>query len=202
MGRLRSGKNWTCQQPGLLPFRTKTNKSGLMNKRKTYPYWNPYIVGVGIGLLIILSFVVTGRGLGAVGAFNGIIASLVHAIAPDYALSKGAYSTYLSGVEHPLKDWVVIEIAGVCIGGLFSGIVSGRFKFEVIKGPGISNVTRLIFAFSGGLLMAFAAKFTRGCTSGLALSGGSVLSPGAWLFMISVFIGGYSVAWIMKKAWN
>ncbi len=100
-----------------------------MNKRKTYPYWNPYIVGVGIGLLIILSFVVTGRGLGAVGAFNGIIASLVHAIAPDYALSKGAYSTYLSGVQHPLKDWVVIEIAGVCIGGLLSGIVSGRFKF-------------------------------------------------------------------------
>ena len=173
-----------------------------MNKRKTYPYWNPYIVGVGIGLIIILSFVVTGRGLGAVGAFNGILASLVHAFAPDYALSKGAYSVYLSGVEHPLKDWVVIEIAGVCIGGLLSGIVSGRFKFEVIKGPGISNMTRLILAFSGGLLMAFAAKFTRGCTSGLALSGGSVLSPGAWLFMISVFIGGYSVAWIMKKAWN
>jgi len=173
-----------------------------MNNRKIFPYWNPYIVGVGIGLLIILSFVVTGRGLGAVGAFNGIIASVVHAIAPEYALSKGAYSAYLSGVEHPLKDWVVIEIAGVCLGGLLSGIVSGRFKFEVIKGPGISNVSRLIFAFSGGLLMAFAAKFTRGCTSGLALSGGSVLSPGAWLFMISVFIGGYSVAWIMKKAWN
>lgn len=50
--------------------------------------------------------------------------------------------------------------------------------------------------------MAYAAKFTRGCTSGLALSGGSVLSPGAWLFMISVFIGGYSIAWLMKKVWN
>ena len=105
-------------------------------------------------------------------------------------------------MDHPLKDWVVIEIAGVCIGGLLSGIVSRRFKFEVIKGPRISNVTRLIFAFSGGLLMAYAAKFTRGCTSGLALSGGAVLSPGAWLFMISVFIGGYSIAWLMKKVWN
>ena len=173
-----------------------------MGKRKSYPYWNPYVVGVGIGLLIILSFLVTGRGLGAVGAFNGLLASLVHAIAPDYALSKAALSTYVSGVEHPLKDWVIIEIAGVCIGGLLSGIVSGRFKFEVIKGPGISNTSRLLLAFSGGLLMAFAAKFTRGCTSGLALSGGSVLSPGAWLFMFSVFIGGYSVAWLMKKAWN
>jgi hypothetical protein len=173
-----------------------------MRKRNPRPYWNPYIVGVGIGLLIILSFLVTGRGLGAIGAFNGILASLVHAVAPDYALSKNALATYVSGVEHPLKEWVVIEIAGVCIGGLLSGIVSGRFRFEVIKGPGITKVSRLILAFSGGLLMAYAAKFTRGCTSGLALSGGSVLSPGAWLFMFSVFIGGYSVAWIMKKAWN
>jgi len=173
-----------------------------MKTRKVKPYWNPYIVGAGIGLLIILSFLVTGRGLGAVGAFNGLLASLVHAVAPDYALSRAALASYVSGVEHPLKDWVVIEIAGVCIGGLLSGIVSGRFKFEVIKGPGISKFSRLILAFSGGLLMAYAAKFTRGCTSGLALSGGSVLSPGAWMFMFSVFIGGYSVAWLMKKAWN
>lgn len=173
-----------------------------MNKRKSQPYWNPYIVGIGIGFLIILSFLVKGRGLGAIGAFNGILASVAHAIAPDYALSKAALAGYVSNVEHPLRDWVVIEIAGVCIGGLLSGIVSGRFKFEVIRGPRISNISRLVFAFSGGLLMAFAAKFTRGCTSGLALSGGSVLSPGAWLFMISVFIGGYAVAWTMKKAWN
>ena len=174
----------------------------LMKKREPQPYWNPYIVGFGIGLLIILSFFVTGRGLGAVGAFNGILATLVHAIAPEYALSNPVYSSYVAGVDHPLKDWVVIEIAGVCLGGLLSGIVSGRFKFEVIKGPRISNLSRLALAFSGGLLMAFAAKFTRGCTSGLALSGGSVLSPGAWLFMISVFIGGYAIAFLMRKAWN
>lgn len=173
-----------------------------MRNRQPAPYWNPYIVGVGIGLLIIVSFLVTGRGLGAIGAFNGIIASLIHAIAPEYALSNPVHSTYISGVDHPLRDWVVIEIAGVCLGGLVSGIASGRFKFEVIKGPQISNWTRLILAFSGGLLMAFAAKFTRGCTSGLALSGGSVLSPGAWLFMISVFVGGYSIAFLMRKVWN
>lgn len=177
-------------------------KTMLMNNRQPYPYWNPYIAGVGIGIVIILSFVVTGRGLGAIGAFNGIVASVVNAFAPDYALSNPVYSGYVEGVDHPLKDWVIIEIAGVCLGGLISGIVSRRFKFEVIKGPKISNLNRLILAFSGGMLMAFAAKFTRGCTSGLALSGGSVLSPGAWLFMISVFIGGYSIAFLMKKAWN
>ena len=118
--------------------------------KKANPYWNPYVVGVGIGLLIILSFLVTGRGLGAVGAFNGLLASFVHAIAPDYALSNSSFATYVAGVDHPLKDWVVIEIAGVCIGGLLSGLASRRFKFEVIRGPGISSASRLIFAFSGG----------------------------------------------------
>lgn len=173
-----------------------------MGNRKPYPYWNPYVVGVGLGLLIILTFSVTGRGLGAIGAFSGLVASLVHAIAPDHALSNGAYATYVAGVEHPLKDWVVIEVAGICLGGLLSGLFSGRFRFEVIKGPRISSLSRLILAFSGGLLMAFAAKLTRGCTSGLALSGGSVLSPGAWMFMFSVFIGGYSIAFLLRKAWN
>ena len=60
-----------------------------------------YIISTAIILLIILSFLVTGRGLGAVGAFNGVLASLVHALAPDFALSKAAFSTYVSGVEHP-----------------------------------------------------------------------------------------------------
>lgn len=163
---------------------------------------NPYIVGVGIGLLIILSFFVTGRGLGAIGAFSSFVASIVNAIAPDHAASNEVYAGYLGGAKSPLRDWVVLEIAGVCLGGLISGLVSGRFKFEVIKGPGISSFTRLLLAFSGGLLMAFAAKLTRGCTSGLALSGGAVLSPGAWVFMFSVFIGGYSIAFLLRRVWN
>lgn len=174
----------------------------LMKNQKPYPYGNPYIIGVGIGLLIILSFFVTGRGLGAIGAFSSFVATIVNTVAPDHAASNEIYSGYLTGATHPLKDWVVIEIVGVCIGGLISGLVSGRFKLEVIKGPRISSFTRLILAFSGGMLMAFAAKLTRGCTSGLALSGGSVLSPGAWVFMFSVFIGGYSIAFLIRKVWN
>ena len=173
-----------------------------MKNQKPHPYSNPYIVGVGIGILIILSVVISGRGLGAIGAFSTFVAKFMHAVAPDHALTNPAYAKYVSGVDHPLKDWVVIEIAGVCLGGLISGLLSGRFKFEVIKGPRISNMNRLILAFSGGMLMAFAAKITRGCTSGLALSGGSVLSVGAWLFMFSVFIGGYSIAFLIRRVWN
>lgn len=173
-----------------------------MKKNRTYSYWNPYVVGIGIGGLIILTVLVTGRGLGAIGAFSGIVASVVHAISPEHALSNSAYATYVSGVDHPLRDWVVVEVAGICLGGLLSGIFSRRFRFEVIRGPRISNTGRIIMAFSGGLLMAYAAKLTRGCTSGLALSGGAVLSPGAWIFMMSVFIGGYAIAFLLRKAWT
>ena len=173
-----------------------------MDAKRPYPYWNPYIVGAGIGIVIILSFVVTGRGLGAIGAFSSFVAKLMDIIAPEHARANPVFSGYLSGVDHPLKDWVVFEIAGVCIGGFISGVLSGRLKFEVIKGPHISSANRLILAFAGGLLMAYAAKVTRGCTSGLALSGGSVLSLGAWLFMFSVFIGGYSIAFLIKRVWN
>ncbi|MEZ5069623.1 MAG: YeeE/YedE thiosulfate transporter family protein, partial [Bacteroidales bacterium] len=66
----------------------------------------------------------------------------------------------------------------------------------------ISSVQRLLLAFAGGVLMSYGAKLSRGCTSGLALSGGAVLSPGAWLFMISVFVGGYAVAFLFRKVWN
>ena len=173
-----------------------------MNATKKFPYWNPYLVGVGIGVLIILAFVVTGRGLGAVGAFSSLIASLVDALSPSHAQANPVYAEYLSGTGGPLKNWVVFEVAGLCLGGLISGLLSGRFRFEVIKGPQITSLNRLILAFSGGMLMAFAAKVTRGCTSGLALSGGASLSVGAWLFMFSVFIGGYSIAFLIRKVWN
>jgi hypothetical protein len=50
--------------------------------------------------------------------------------------------------------------------------------------------------------MGFAAKLTRGCTSGQALSGGAVMSVGSWAFMLSVFGGGYAVAWFLRRQWR
>ena len=64
------------------------------------------------------------------------------------------------------------------IGGFISGLISGRLGIKIDKGPRITNITRLIFAFAGGLLFAFGAQFARGCTSGAALSGMGVLATG------------------------
>jgi hypothetical protein len=100
-----------------------------------------------------------------------------------------------------LDDWLVFEVFGVIIGGAIGAYTAGRFGAKVIRGAGVKVATRLAFAFSGGLLMGLAARAARGCTSGQALSGGAVMSVGSWIFMLSVFGGGYAIAWFMRRQW-
>ncbi|MHB9041285.1 MAG: YeeE/YedE thiosulfate transporter family protein, partial [Melioribacteraceae bacterium] len=68
-------------------------------------------------------------------------------------------------------------------------------------GPNVSVKTRLIYAFVGGTIMGFGAKMARGCTSGLALTGGALLSLSGWAFMLAVFGGGYAVAYFVRRQW-
>ncbi len=96
----------------------------------------------------------------------------------------------------------MFEIVGALLGGVVAAYTSGRLKREVLKGPRIGNGARLALALLGGVLMGAAAKMTRGCTSGQALSGGALLSVGAWAFMFSVFGGGYALAWFVRRQWR
>ena len=164
---------------------------------------NPYLAGVGIGCVLLLTFVVMGRGLGATGAFSAVVATGVASVAPDHASQHPIYATYLGeGTTHPLKDWLVFEIIGVLIGGALSGALAGRFRRAVDKGPNVTIQGRLMFAFGGGAIMGFGAKLARGCTSGQALSGGSVLSVGSWLFIIGAFGMGYLAAPLFRRQWT
>jgi len=166
-------------------------------------YWNPYLSGIGLGLVLLSAFVVMGRGLGASGAFTSIVAVGVKAVAPQHVELNGMYSEYLDDSKgHPLMDWLVFEIIGVLIGGFISGYYSGRIKLSIEKGPRIKSPTRIIFALSGGILMGFSAKLARGCTSGQALTGGALLSMGSWVFMLSVFMGAYLFAYFIKRQWT
>ncbi|MGA9056855.1 MAG: YeeE/YedE thiosulfate transporter family protein, partial [Terriglobia bacterium] len=53
----------------------------------------------------------------------------------------------------------------------------------------------------GGVLTGYGARLARGCTSGLALSGGAVLSAGAWAFMMAVFAAGFIGAYFVRRYW-
>jgi uncharacterized protein len=163
---------------------------------------NPYLAGVGIGVVLLLAFVIMGRGLGASGAFASLLSWLVELVAPAHAQANEVYSGYLqNGIGHPLKSWLVFEVIGVAMGGLLSGVLAHRVRRTVEKGPRITSRSRLLLAFAGGALMGVGAKLARGCTSGQALSGGALLSLGAWAFMLMVFVGAYATAWFVRRQW-
>jgi uncharacterized membrane protein YedE/YeeE len=171
-------------------------------RREAAAYASPYVAGVGIGIVLLLSFVLMGRGLGASGAFSSVVAATVDVAAPSHAAGNSFYSGYLTGNENPLKDWLVFEIIGVAVGGLLSGWLAGRVQWTTERGPGITDRRRLVNAFAGGALMGVGAKLARGCTSGLGLTGGATLSVGSWVFVIAAFAGAYAAAPLLRKAWR
>ena len=170
--------------------------------RVTRPYANPYVAGVGLGLVLLSAFVLMGRGLGATGAFASAAAGIAATVAPESARTSHYFARYLSASGAPRIDWLVVELFGVAIGGFVSAAFAGRLKRAVERGPRISRDTRLVLAFTGGSVMGLGAVLARGCTSGQALTGGALLSVGSWLFIIGAFAAGYAVAPLLRWAWR
>lgn len=166
-------------------------------------YMNPYLAGFGLGLVLLAAYLLVGRGLGASGAFASSASWVMSNLAPDHIAGNGFFEKYLDPerAPHPLKDWLVFEVAGVLLGGLLSGLLAGRVRFSIDRGPHVTNGVRLAMAFSGGVLMAAGAQLARGCTSGQALSGGALLNLGSWMFMMCVFGGGYLMAYFVRRQW-
>lgn len=163
------------------------------------PFWNPYLGGAALGLVLLTSFMVMGKGLGASGASFRLGVAALSVFAPGHAATAPGLASVAGA---PLDDWLVFEVLGVVLGGLVGAYTSGRLKAEVLRGPTFGVGGRIAMALSGGLLMGFAAKLARGCTSGQALSGGAMQSAGSWAFMMMVFAGGYAFAWAVRRAWR
>lgn len=165
-------------------------------------YMNPYLAGVLLGLVLLLTIYITGRGLGASGALKSVAITAVDNVAPAHTRQSEYYKEYVGeGKESPLKSWLVFEVAGVLVGGFLSGLISGRLKFQTEGGPRIKKPLRWIFAVLGGMLFSFGAQLARGCTSGAALSGMAVLSTAGFVTMMAIFGSGYAVAYFFRKLW-
>ena len=152
-----------------------------MNSRR--PYIDGTIAGMALGLVLLTSFVVAGRGIGASGAFAATAGPLADVISPGTIESSAALADRLPVVFEPWNDWIVLELVGVIVGALVSSCLAGRWRAATNdRAPG-----RLTRAVIGGALMGLGARLAYGCTSGLALSGGALLSTGAWLFIPLAF---------------
>jgi uncharacterized membrane protein YedE/YeeE len=174
----------------------------MMTTRTAKPYWNPYVAGALLGIVLFLAFFITGSGLGASGGLNRILVYVQNLFSPEH-IDQVPYLLQLAGGnKNPLDSWIVFLTIGTVFGGAMSGIANGRISLETNKGPQISNKQRWVYAFIGGIFMGYGARLARGCTSGQALSGGAVLSVGSWAFMFAVFAGAYALAYFVRKSWN
>jgi uncharacterized membrane protein YedE/YeeE len=178
-----------------------------MENKKT-KYWNPYIGGVLLGLVLLAANFISGRGLGASGAIKSAVVASAEVLAPKHVENTKFYQEYFSTHEDggdskssPMKSWLVFEMFGVLVGGFLSGAIAGRLKIKVEHSPGITSRRRLLFALMGGVFFGFGSQLGRGCTSGSALSGMAVLSLGGFITMASIFGSAYALAYFVRRNW-
>lgn len=172
-----------------------------MSEVKKTKYFNPYMGGVLLGLVLLAANFVSGRGLGASGAIKSVVVSTVNTVAPSHAENSAFYKNYNENHENPMKSWLVFQMMGVLVGGFLSGAFAKRLKFKVEHSPKISSKRRIIFAILGGMFFGFGSQLGRGCTSGSALSGMAVLSVGGFLTMAAIFGTAFMLAYFFRKNW-
>ena len=157
--------------------------------------WSPYAAGVLLGMVGILTVVLSHKLLGASGGFENIAGIIGKAIAP------AAFSnTYWNFVMPAQVSFTVILLDGIYFGGMLDALSSGTFKIRTMddeqwkQAHGNSLWKRWLLLFLGGIIVEYAAGIAGGCTSGLAISGGMLLAPAAFLFIAGMFVGGIPTA--------
>lgn len=163
--------------------------------------WSPYAAGLLLGAAAILAVAVGDHLLSASGGIANIASSLITALAPK-AAGKNMYFKF---IYPPGFSWPVALLVGVFLGGLLASLSSGTFRLRWNDDPtwrkvfGPSRWKRFVLGFIGAVILQFGASIAGGCTSGLAISGGMLLAPSAFLFMAGMFASGILVALLIYR---
>jgi uncharacterized protein len=168
------------------------------------PFWHPLAAGIALGLVLLLTFLLTGHGLGASGFFTRLTAGLGGEIARSATEANSYLGPFIKGargVINPLTNWISWEIVGVVVGASVAAVTSGRFRVRLDGATNLPGGGRMAFAVGGGILTGFGARLARGCTSGIGLSGGAPLAVAGFLFLIGFFIAGIVISFLIRKAW-
>jgi len=161
--------------------------------------WSPYAAGALLGLTGILSVVAFDHLLSASGPVALLSSNLAHWVAPAWAKT----SMYFQYIMPPGIGWEVILLAGIALGGFIGALSSRSFKLRWNQDPtwvkvfGTQKWKRWVIGFFGAIILQFGAGIAGGCTSGLAISGGMLLAPSAFLFMAGMFASGILTALIV-----
>ena len=159
--------------------------------------WSPYAAGACLGLIAAVSLARYGRPLGASGAYQELVSYAGRALRPE--------NVFFNVIRPAAVGWQAYLLVGVFLGALASSLASGTFRLRWMPDAGWEEAwgarrsTRWALAFVGACLVEIGAGIAGGCTSGLAVSGGVVLSPGAFVFMAGMFAAGIPTAWLVAR---
>ena len=169
-------------------------------KAAARPFMNPYLAGFLLGLVLLATYAVTGRGLGATAGFAAVATWLASFAGVEHLQASIVHMKYWNDGA-PLLNWTLFLLIGALVGAALSGWQANRFAFTIERGPRISDGQRLLLAFVGGFIAAWGAKIAKGCTSGQALTGSSALNVSGLVFLAAVFVAAFIVAQFVRKEW-
>lgn len=164
----------------------------------TDTYWSPYAVGIGIGILSWLSFLISGKPIATSTTFARIGGKIETEITGEEVKQR----SYFKKIKLNL-NWQGMLVLGVVFGSFLSAIISGDFQVGVWvpslweSALGDSAVLRVLVALLGGVILGFGARFADGCTSGHGISGTLQLAVSSWVSAIFFFVGGIIAAHII-----
>ncbi len=160
--------------------------------------WSPYAAGALLGVVGVLAVALSNSLLGASGAFENLAGLIGKAVAP-----KLFDTMYFNFVMPPGITWGVVLLIGVFFGGMWGAKSSHTWKVRMVSDKQWTQIAgkkwwkRWIAAFIGAIILEYGAGIAGGCTSGLAISGGMLLAPAAYLFIAGMFASGIITAWFI-----
>jgi hypothetical protein len=166
--------------------------------------WSPYVAGILLGIVVILAVVLSKTLLGASGTFENLAGMIGKAIAP-----KAFDNMYFNFIMPSGITWAVYLMIGIFFGGMLGAASSKTLKWgkkdaansdpqwKRIFGP--QTWKRWVLGFLGAIVLEYGAGIAGGCTSGLLISGGSLLVPAAFIFMGGMFASGIVTALIVYR---
>jgi uncharacterized membrane protein YedE/YeeE len=156
----------------------------------TMESWSPYAVGIGIGVLSWISFLLSDAPISCSTAFARSGGMLERLFRGKKVLERDYYKKFAPEIE-----WGWMLVVGVIIGSFISASLSGSFQWQWIAEP----TTRVWVAFAGGMIMGFASRWTGGCTSGHGISGTLQLVVSSWITVVCIFAGGIAVTFLIHR---
>lgn len=123
----------------------------------TDTYWSPYAVGIGIGILSWLSFLISGKPIATSTTFariGGLVEELITGV-------KTNRRSYYKKIKLKI-NWQWMLVVGVVLGSFLSALISGDLQFGVWvpsiwdSAFGDSAVLRVLVALVGASFWALA----------------------------------------------